>query len=152
MLFPAKIQVLICIIGMDIIKRKHYVVKIFLCEDKTKRQWKFVHSYFILYDLFSFSSSFLVLHLVKSNLYNSAPKILTSSCQHLWFLAESLIWQQNLLFVRKDRLDVLGELTHRPPTQEQPWTNDWKETVYKYLSCFALPGGLTQRHLFYLGS
>lgn len=151
MLFLTKIQVLICIIGMDIIKRKHYVVKIFLCEDKTKRQWKFVHSYFILYDLFSFSSSFIVFHLVKSNLYNSAPKILTSNCQHLWFLLRA--WSGNrTCSLRKDRLDVLGELTHRPPTQEQPWTNDWKETVYKNLSCLALPGGLTQRHLFYVGS
>lgn len=145
-------QVLICIIAMDIFKKKHYVVKVFSREDKTKRQWNFVHGYFILYDLFSFSGSSLVFHLVTSNLYNSAPTNLTSNCQHLWFLAECLIWPQELLFLRMDRLHVLGELTHRPPTQEQPWTSDRKETIYKYPSCFALPGGLTQSHLFYGGS
>lgn len=57
MSFPVKIQVLICIIAIEIFKKKHYVVKIFLREDQKTMNFC---AYFILYDLFSFSSSPLI--------------------------------------------------------------------------------------------
>lgn len=119
--FPTKIQVLICIIAMEIFKKKHYVVNIFSNEEKTKRKWNFVHNYFILYDLFYFTSSFLVFQLMKLNFYNSAPKNLTSNCQYLWFFFSwvlDLATELSLSLSEDGQAGFVGRINTHTPNSE----------------------------------